>query len=163
MSGHGAPQIDLTTLNPAETSKLRLAIVAASWHTQIMDGLLDGALRAAKDAGISEPTVLRVPGSFELPVAAARLAPHFDAVVALGVVIRGGTPHFDYVCQAATSGLTDVSVNTGGPAGLLRGQGARGCYGSAGHRGAARAVLILQTYLLVMGGEVTGHRPCVFG
>jgi 6,7-dimethyl-8-ribityllumazine synthase len=80
MSGHGAPQIDLTTLNPAETSKLRLAIVAASWHTQIMDGLLDGALRAAKDAGISEPTVLRVPGSFELPVAAARLAPHFDAV-----------------------------------------------------------------------------------
>ena len=74
MSGHGAPEIDLTTLNPAETSQLRLAIVAASWHTQIMDGLLDGALRAAKDAGISEPTVLRVPGSFELPVAAARLA-----------------------------------------------------------------------------------------
>jgi 6,7-dimethyl-8-ribityllumazine synthase len=64
MSGHGAPDIDLTTLNPAETSQLRLAIVAASWHTQIMDGLLDGALRAAKDAGISEPTVLRVQGAF---------------------------------------------------------------------------------------------------
>ena len=76
MSGHGAPDIDLTTLNPAETSQLRLAIVAASWHTQIMDGLLDGALRAAKDAGIVEPTVRRVPGSFELPGAAARLAPH---------------------------------------------------------------------------------------
>jgi 6,7-dimethyl-8-ribityllumazine synthase len=118
MSGHGAPQIDLTTLNPAETSKVRLAIVAASWHTQIMDGLLDGALRAAKDAGISEPTVLRVPGSFELPVAAARLAPHYDAVVALGVVIRGGTPHFDYVCQSATNGLTDVSVRTGVPVGF---------------------------------------------
>ena len=62
--------------------------------------------------------MLRVPGSFELPVAAARLAPHFDAVVALGVVIRGGTPHFDYVCQAATSGLTDVSVSTGVPVGF---------------------------------------------
>jgi 6,7-dimethyl-8-ribityllumazine synthase len=118
MSGHGAPDIDLTTLKPAETSQLRLAIVAASWHTQIMDGLLDGALRAAKDAGIAEPTVLRVPGSFELPVAAARLAPHFDAVVALGVVIRGGTPHFEYVCQAATTGLTDVSVRTGVPVGF---------------------------------------------
>ena len=118
MSGHGAPEIDLTTLNPAETSQLRLAIVAASWHTTIMDGLLDGALRAAKDAGIAEPTVLRVPGSFELPVAAARLAPHFDAVVALGVVIRGGTPHFDYVCQAATSGLTDVCVATWLPVGF---------------------------------------------
>lgn len=118
MSGHGAPQIDLTALDPAETSQLKLAIVAASWHTQIMDGLVAGALRAAKDAGIENPTVLRVPGSFELPVAAARLAPHFDAVVALGVVIRGGTPHFEYVCQAATMGLTDVSVKTGVPVGF---------------------------------------------
>jgi 6,7-dimethyl-8-ribityllumazine synthase len=118
MSGHGAPDIDLSTLNPAETSQLRLAIVAASWHTQIMDGLLDGALRAAKDAGIAEPTVLRVPGSFELPVAAARLAPHVDAVVALGVVIRGGTPHFDYVCSAATDGLTQVSVDHAVPVGF---------------------------------------------
>ena len=160
MSGHGAPDIDLTTLNPAETSQLRLAIVAASWHTQIMDGLLDGALRAAKDAGISEPTVLRVPGSFELPVAAARLAPHFDAVVALGVVIRGGTPHFEYVCQAATLGLTDVSVNTGVPGGLRRahlrhraagpgprrparlqrGQGPRGSHRGPGHRRPPEAV-----------------------
>jgi len=118
MSGHGAPDIDLTTLNPAETSQLRLAIVAASWHTQIMDGLLDGALRAAKDAGIAEPTVLRVPGSFELPVAAARLAPHFDAVVALGVVIRGGTPHFDYVCNAATDGLGRVALDHTVPVGF---------------------------------------------
>ncbi|MBE0010948.1 MULTISPECIES: 6,7-dimethyl-8-ribityllumazine synthase [unclassified Arthrobacter] len=115
MSGHGAPTLNLSHLSGV--SPLRLAVVAASWHTEIMDGLLDGALRAAKDAGI-EPTVVRVPGSFELPVAAARLAPHFDAVVALGVVIRGGTPHFDYVCQAATSGLTDVSVRTGIPVGF---------------------------------------------
>ena len=92
--------------------------MAASWHTQIMDGLLDGALRGAADAGVESPVVVRVPGSFELPVAAARLAATFDVVVALGVVIRGGTPHFDYVCQAATMGLTDVSVRTGTPVGF---------------------------------------------
>lgn len=117
MSGHGAPVIDVAELN-GNAGGLKLAIVAASWHTQIMDGLIDGALRAAKEAGIAEPALVRVPGSFELPVAAARLAPHYDAVVALGVVIRGGTPHFEYVCQAATEGLTDVSVRTGTPVGF---------------------------------------------
>src|SRR5690625_5702950 len=62
-----------------------------------MDGLLDGALRACREGGITDPTIVRVPGSFELPVVAAHLAPTHDAVVALGVVIRGGTPHFEYV------------------------------------------------------------------
>lgn len=114
MSGAGAPA---PKLNPQETAGLRVAIVAASWHTQIMDGLLDGARRAAADAGI-EPVIVRVPGTFELPVAAATLADSFDAVVALGVVIRGGTPHFDYVCDAATSGLTKVSVETKTPVGF---------------------------------------------
>ncbi|MBG6184341.1 6,7-dimethyl-8-ribityllumazine synthase [Arthrobacter sp. CAN_A214] len=120
MSGHGAPVIDISGINQdasGDGKPLRLAVIAASWHTGIMDGLLDGARRAAAEAGV-ETTEVRVPGSFELPVAAARLAPHFDAVVALGVVIRGGTPHFDYVCQAATSGLTDVSVRTGVPVGF---------------------------------------------
>ena len=118
MAGHGAPTIDITSITQQEQHQpIRLAVIAASWHTTIMDGLLDGARRAAEDAGI-EPDVIRVPGSFELPVAAARLAPHYDAVVALGVVIRGGTPHFDYVCQAATSGLTEVSVRTGVPVGF---------------------------------------------
>ena len=117
MAGHGAPTIDVTSIAHQQQEPVRLAVIAASWHTAIMDGLLDGARRAAADAGI-EPVVIRVPGSFELPVAAARLAPHYDAVVALGVVIRGGTPHFDYVCQAATSGLTEVSVRTGVPVGF---------------------------------------------
>jgi 6,7-dimethyl-8-ribityllumazine synthase len=117
MSGHGAPAIDISALDTGGRD-LKLAIVAASWHTAIMDGLVAGALRAAKEAGISDPTLVRVPGAFELPVAAARLAPHYDAVVALGVVIRGGTPHFDYVCDAATSGLTSVSVATGKPVGF---------------------------------------------
>ncbi|MDP9886174.1 6,7-dimethyl-8-ribityllumazine synthase [Sinomonas atrocyanea] len=115
MSGHGAPTLSLD--NP-DLAGLRLAVVAASWHTQIMDGLVDGALRAAAEAGIADPTLVRVPGSFELPVAAARLAGTHDAVVALGVVIRGGTPHFEYVCEAATVGLTDVSVRTGVPVGF---------------------------------------------
>lgn len=118
MSGHGAPTIGFNPEEKTQAASLKLAIVAASWHTEIMDGLLAGALRGAADAGIDSPTVVRVPGSFELPVAAARLAASYDAVVALGVVIRGGTPHFDYVCQAATMGLTDVSVRTGVPVGF---------------------------------------------
>ncbi|MGO4385493.1 6,7-dimethyl-8-ribityllumazine synthase [Specibacter sp. RAF43] len=118
MSGHGAPTIGFSPDQLAQAAGLRLAIVAASWHTEIMDGLLAGALRGAADAGIENPTVIRVPGCFELPVAAARLAPRYDAVVALGVVIRGGTPHFDYVCQAATMGLTEVTVRTGVPVGF---------------------------------------------
>ena len=116
MSGHGAPDNDVSNIK-AKGLDIRVAIVAASWHTEIMDGLVNGALRAVEDAGLL-PKLIRVPGSFELPVAAARLAPHFDAVVALGVVIRGGTPHFDYVCSAATTGLTEVSVRTGTPVGF---------------------------------------------
>ncbi|MBO0895179.1 6,7-dimethyl-8-ribityllumazine synthase [Arthrobacter sunyaminii] len=116
MSGHGAPDNDVSSIK-AKGLDIRVAIVAASWHTEIMDGLINGALRAVEDAGLL-PKLIRVPGSFELPVAAARLAPHFDAVVALGVVIRGGTPHFDYVCSAATTGLTEVSVRTGTPIGF---------------------------------------------
>ncbi|MFI8455911.1 6,7-dimethyl-8-ribityllumazine synthase [Kitasatospora sp. NPDC085464] len=114
MSGHGAPEL---TIEGA--ADLKVAVVAAQWHDVVMNGLLDGAHRALKELGIAEPTVLRVPGTFELPVAAKRLAERgYDAVVALGVVVRGGTPHFDYVCQAATTGLTQVSVDTGIPVGF---------------------------------------------
>ncbi|WP_431837196.1 6,7-dimethyl-8-ribityllumazine synthase [Cellulomonas sp. Y8] len=114
MSGSGAPT--LTT----DGSGLRVAVVAASWHTTVMDGLLAGSRRALAAAGVTDVREVRVPGTFELPVAASRLARSgdHDAVVALGVVIRGGTPHFDYVCQAATSGLTDVAVQTGVPVGF---------------------------------------------
>ena len=112
MAGHGAPTLAV------DGAGLRVAVVAASWHTVVMDGLLDGARRALAESGVPEVTEVRVPGSFELPVAAARLARSHDAVVALGVVIRGGTPHFDYVCSAATHGLTEVSVRTGVPVGF---------------------------------------------
>ncbi|MCL1870462.1 MAG: 6,7-dimethyl-8-ribityllumazine synthase [Promicromonosporaceae bacterium] len=113
MSGAGAPTLTV------DGRGLRVVVVAASWHTQVMDGLLDGARRALDEAGVGEVSVMRVPGSFELPVAAKHAADKgADAVVALGVVIRGGTPHFDYVCQAATMGLTDVSLRTGVPVGF---------------------------------------------
>lgn len=113
MSGHGAPESVVV-----DGSGLRVAIVAASWHTQVMDGLLDGARRGLAACGVTDVAEVRVPGTFELPVACSRLAPSYDALVALGVVIRGGTPHFDYVCTAATHGLTDVSVRTGTPVGF---------------------------------------------
>jgi 6,7-dimethyl-8-ribityllumazine synthase len=112
MSGAGAPKVTV------DGTGLRVVVVAASWHDQVMDGLLAGARRALAESG-ADWTEVRVPGSFELPVAAARAAAGgADAVVALGVVIRGGTPHFEYVCSAATTGLTDVSVRTGVPVGF---------------------------------------------
>ena len=114
MSGAGAP-----TSQPFDASGLKVAVVAASWHTQVMDGLVAGAERALAAYGVPEPEVIRVPGTFELPVVAATLARSgYDAVVALGVVIRGGTPHFDYVCSAATEGLTRVSVDHAIPVGF---------------------------------------------
>jgi 6,7-dimethyl-8-ribityllumazine synthase len=98
---------------------LRVAVVAASWHQQVMDGLLAGARRALAESGVDAVTEIRVPGTFELTVAASRLARSgFDAIVALGVVIRGGTPHFEYVCEAATTGLTLVATRTGIPIGF---------------------------------------------
>jgi 6,7-dimethyl-8-ribityllumazine synthase len=115
MSGHGAPTLAAADL---DGSQLKVAVVASRWHEQIMDGLLDGAQRALAEAGVKDPAIVRVAGSFELPVAARRLAEGFDAVIALGIVIRGGTPHFDYVCQAATMGLTEVSTATGVPIGF---------------------------------------------
>ncbi|WP_435199892.1 6,7-dimethyl-8-ribityllumazine synthase [Janibacter sp. GS2] len=112
MSGHGAPRIDIS-----EAGDLRVAVIASSWHTVVMDGLLAGARSALADAGIT-PEVVRAPGSFELPVLASAAAATHDAVVALGVVIRGGTPHFEYVCAAATDGLSRVALETGTPIGF---------------------------------------------
>lgn len=103
-----------------DAAGLRVAVVAASWHATIMDGLLDGARRGLAEAGVTDVLEVRIPGSFELPVACARLARtgEYAALVALGVVVRGGTPHFDYVCGAATDGLTRVAVDTGVPVGF---------------------------------------------
>lgn len=114
MSGEGSPQV-----TPIDCRELRVAVVAASWHEQVMEGLLAGARRALDDHKVEAATVIRVPGSFELPVVAAALAEKgYEAIVALGVVIRGGTPHFDFVCAAATDGLGRVALDTGAAVGF---------------------------------------------
>ncbi|TFI00868.1 6,7-dimethyl-8-ribityllumazine synthase [Micrococcus lylae] len=114
MSGAGAPTF---THDREAAAGLRVAIVAAQWHEQIMDGLVSGAQAAAADFGL-EADLVRVPGTIELTVAAARLTRTHDVVVVLGVVVRGDTPHFDYVCSAVTQGVTEVSVRTGVPVGF---------------------------------------------
>jgi 6,7-dimethyl-8-ribityllumazine synthase len=113
MSGEGAPADE-----PVDCSDLSVGVVAARWHTQVMDGLLDGTRRALAAYAVRDVTEVRVAGTFELPVVAAELARTHDAVVALGVVVRGGTPHFEYVCSAATDGLTRVALDTGTPVGF---------------------------------------------
>jgi 6,7-dimethyl-8-ribityllumazine synthase len=114
MSGPGAPDQEAV-----DCSDLRVAIVAASWHEVVMDGLVAGAARACADFKVVDPTLVRVPGAFELPVVASALARQgYDALVALGVVIRGGTPHFEYVCNAATDGLTRVALDHTVPVGF---------------------------------------------
>jgi 6,7-dimethyl-8-ribityllumazine synthase len=114
VSAPGAPELKVSG-----AGDLRVGVVASLWHETVMDGLVAGALRGLAECGIDDPTLVRVPGSFELPVVVARLASTgYDAVVALGVVIRGDTPHFEYVCHAATDGLTRVSLDTGVPIGF---------------------------------------------
>jgi len=113
VSGTGAPAGEAV-----DGTGLRVAVVATRWHPGIADALLDGATRALAECGVAEPRVVRVPGAFELPLVAREVAAAADAVVALGLVLRGGTPHFDYVCDAATSGLARVALDTGVPVGF---------------------------------------------
>ena len=113
MSSNGAPKLAI------DASGLKVTIVATSWHTLITDGLLAGAERALKAAGNEDYKVVRVPGAFELPLGAQLAIQNgAEVVIALGVVIQGDTPHFDYVCDAATSGLTRVQLDTSVPIGF---------------------------------------------
>lgn len=113
MSGNGAPKLEI------DASGLKVTIVATSWHTVITDGLLAGAEKALRAAGNSDYKVVRVPGAFELPLAAAlAVREGAEVVIALGVVIQGDTPHFEYVCDAATAGLTRVQIDTLVPIGF---------------------------------------------
>jgi len=106
MSGHGAPGLTV------DGAGARVAIVASSWHESVMDGLIAGARAALSEAGATDVDLIRTPGAFELPlVAQACAARGYDAIVALGVVIRGGTPHFEYVSSAATDGLARVALD----------------------------------------------------
>ncbi len=148
MSGQGSP-----TITPAG-SGLRVAIVAGRWHETISEGLIRGAQRTLDAAGATHE-LIRVAGSFELPVVcqAALEEGDFDAVVALGVIIRGGTPHFEFVSDAATSGLTQVALNTGKPVGFgvltlddeQQGLDRAGLPGSTEDKGAEAALAALDT------------------
>jgi 6,7-dimethyl-8-ribityllumazine synthase len=113
MSGAGAPRLEI------DASGLQIAIVVTSWHDRITNGLLAGAERALQKAGNNEYEVWRVPGAFELPLGAQKaIDAGADAVIALGVVIQGDTPHFDYVCAGATDGLMRVQLDSGIPIGF---------------------------------------------
>jgi 6,7-dimethyl-8-ribityllumazine synthase len=114
MSGAGAPN----AATEIDGRGLTVVIVAGTWHERITDGLIAGAQRTLEASGATW-SLVRVPGSFELPVVSkAALESGADAVVALGVIIRGGTPHFEYVSAAATDGLTRVALDTGKPVGF---------------------------------------------
>ncbi|MCA2217535.1 6,7-dimethyl-8-ribityllumazine synthase [Jidongwangia harbinensis] len=110
MAGFGDPHLDIV-----DAAGLRLGIVGSRWHSDLVDHMVDRAQQAAKACGVDDVVVTRVAGSVELPVVAQALAKRCDAVVALGVVIRGETAHFDYVCDAVTAGLTRVSLDAETP------------------------------------------------
>ena len=153
MSGNGAPEII------TDGTGLKVTIVAGRWHEEITDGLLAGARRVLAASG-AEVTEVRVPGSFELPVVSrAALDAGADAVVALGVIIRGGTPHFEFVSDAATSGLTQVAILTGKPVGFgvltledeQQGLDRAGLPGSKEDKGAEAAEAALATAVVIRG------------
>jgi 6,7-dimethyl-8-ribityllumazine synthase len=113
MSSSGAPKIAI------DAAGIKVAVVFASWHEEITSGLLAGAERALHAAGNSDYEIIRVPGAFELPLGAQMAIKNgAEVVIALGVVIQGDTPHFDYVCDAATAGLTRVQLDSSVPIGF---------------------------------------------
>lgn len=161
MSGAGSP--GGAAAGRIDGSGRRLALVVASWHEKVVAGLVGGAHRAAEAAG-ADVTEFRVPGSFELPVAAQAAArAGFDGVVALGVIIRGGTPHFEYVCSGVTQGLTQVALDASVPVGFgvltcdteTQALDRAGLAGSNEDKGAetVEAVLATLTTLAEIGGR----------
>jgi 6,7-dimethyl-8-ribityllumazine synthase len=153
LSGKGAPQATDTV----DATGMEVVVVAGMWHEVITDGLIAGAERALDAAGASWRLV-RVPGSFELPLASmAALEAGADAVVALGVIIRGGTPHFDFVSAAATDGLTRVALDAGKPVGFgvltldneAQGLARAGLPGSVEDKGFEAADAALRTALVL--------------
>lgn len=162
MSATGRPDAQ-----PVRAAGLRLAIVATRWNGAITDLLLDRAVAAARACGVQSPSVVRVAGAFELPVVAAALARQHDAVACLGTVIRGGTPHFGYVCDAVTYGLTRVSLDTSTPVGngvltcdtLAQAVGRSGGPGSAEDKGWEAVIAALDAALVVRGLTGRGLDP----
>lgn len=162
MAGSGAPE-DVTV----DAAGLRLGIVATRWHAGLVEQLLDRAQTAAKACGVTDVVVVRVAGSVEIPVVAQALAGRCDAVVALGVVIRGATAHFDYVCQSVTDGLTRVALDTATPVahGVLtvetveQARDRVGLPDSAEDKGWSATVAALDTALLLRDLATLRQRP----
>lgn len=152
MSGEGRP--DAATIDATGVS---LGIVATRWNSDIVEWLLERARDCATACGVTDLAVVRVPGSVEIPVVAQALARRYDAVVALGVVIRGGTPHFEYVCDAVTAGLTRVALDESTPIGngvltcdtVEQAIDRSGAPGSAEDKGWEAAVAALETAALL--------------
>jgi 6,7-dimethyl-8-ribityllumazine synthase len=164
-----------------DAAGLTLAIAATRWHPEITGCLADRAVAAARACGITDPLVVQVPGAVELPVVAAELAWRHDAVACLGAVIRGGTPHFRYVCDSVTYGLTRVALDTGTPVGngvltcdtLAQAVDRCGAEGSAEDKGWDAVLAALETALVLRGlrqdaglgrggrrgGQDGGHAP----
>ncbi|MBP2702380.1 6,7-dimethyl-8-ribityllumazine synthase [Microbispora sp. RL4-1S] len=153
MSGEGRP--DAAAVDAAG---LTVGVVAARWHEKITDQLLDRAVQAARDSG-ADVVAVRVAGSLEIPVVAQALARRCDAVVALGVVIRGDTAHFDYVCDSVTAGLTRVALDESTPVGngvltcdtLDQAVERSGVPGSKEDKGYEATVAALETALVLRG------------
>jgi 6,7-dimethyl-8-ribityllumazine synthase len=152
VSGAGRP-----VAATVDAAGLTLAIAATRWHAGITDSLVQRAVAAAKECGIDDALLVRVPGAVELPVVAAELARGHDAVVCLGAVIRGGTPHFEYVCDAVTYGLARVALDSGKPVGngvltcdtLDQARDRSGQDGSAEDKGWEAVVAALETALVL--------------
>ena len=161
MSGQGRP-----ALATVAGSDLTLAIAATRWHAEITDSLVDRAVAAAKACGVTDVLVVRVAGAIELPVVAQELTKHYDAVVCLGAVIRGGTPHFEYVCDAVTAGLTRVALDSGTPVGngvltcntTEEARARSGLPDSSEDKGWEAVVAALDTAILLRGLRC-GHLP----
>jgi 6,7-dimethyl-8-ribityllumazine synthase len=159
LSGAGRPEPP-----SLDASGLTLAVAAARWHKEITDTLLARTVAAAAACGVPGPLVVRVPGAVELPVVAAELARRADAVVCLGAVIRGGTPHFEYVCDAVTAGLTRVALDAGVPVGngvltcdtLEQARDRCGLPGSSEDKGWEATVAALDTALVLRSLRASG-------
>ncbi|MGH3280639.1 MAG: 6,7-dimethyl-8-ribityllumazine synthase [Trebonia sp.] len=161
MSGQGRPE-----LATVDAAGLTLAIAATRWHAEITDSLVDRAAAAAKACGVTDPLVVRVAGAVELPVVAQELARRYDAVACLGAVVRGGTPHFEYVGDAVTAGLTRVALDEGTPVGngvltcntIEQARDRSGLPGSAEDKGWEAVVAALDTAVLLRSVRRGGRR-----
>ena len=161
MSSDGRPALEIP-----DAAGLRLAVAATRWHADIVDVLVERALAVAAKSGAEVPTVVRVPGTVELPVVCQELARTHDAVVALGLVVRGGTPHFEYVCSAATDGLARIAVDKGVAVGFglltcdtdeqaLDRAGLEGSKEDKGYEATSAALLTAQTLRTIKRGYET--------